>query len=98
MLLRLPGLGGSVICGQGSPKGAFFNPRLMSKITGYYLNKASYFAVDDQGQRVEVEIDYWQGKYKVSRKHRGLEKYAQKLVEKKHRVNFLYKLEEAGVL
>ena len=64
----------------------------MTKISEYYLNKASYIAIDENGTRVDIDIDYWNGKYRVSRKNRELEEYARKLVKKKHRVNFVHKL------
>lgn len=66
----------------------------MAKITQYYLNKASYIAIDENGKRIDVEIDYWEGKAKVSRKHADLEEYAKKLVKKKHRVNYVHKMLE----
>jgi hypothetical protein len=64
------------------------------KIKEYYLNKASYIAIDETGKKIDVEIDYWNGKYKVSKKNKDLEKFAGKLVKKKHRVNFVHKMLE----
>lgn len=64
------------------------------KIKEYYLNKASYIAIDEHGKRIDINIDYWGGKYNVSEKNLDLEKFAEKLVNKKHRVNFVYKMTE----
>jgi len=64
------------------------------KIKEYYLNKASYIAIDEQGKRIDIDIDYWGGKFNVSEKNLELEKFAEKLVNKKHRINFVYKMLE----
>ncbi len=66
----------------------------MIKITEYYLNKASYIAIDQNGKRIDVAIDYWNGKFRVSKKNRQLENYAEKLLNKKHRVNYVEKMKE----
>ena len=66
----------------------------MTKISKYYLNKASYIAIDEKGRRIDIDIDYWNGKFKVSQKNPELERYAAKLVKKKHKVNFVYKMQE----
>lgn len=66
----------------------------MRKITEYYLNKASYIAIDEHGKRIDVAIDYWSGTFTVSQQNQELERYAAKLVKKKHKVNFIYKLQE----
>jgi hypothetical protein len=68
----------------------------MTKIIEYYLNKASYLAVDESGKKITVRIDYLQGKFKVSHRHPKLEKYAEKLLHKKSRVNYVKKLRSAG--
>ncbi|KKU09118.1 MAG: hypothetical protein UX13_C0049G0011 [Candidatus Woesebacteria bacterium GW2011_GWB1_45_5] len=62
------------------------------KITKFYLNKASYIAVDENGGQIHVEIDYWDGKFRLSRENRRLEKFASRLLKKKHRVNFVHKM------
>jgi hypothetical protein len=64
------------------------------KIKEYYLNKASYIAIDESGNRIDINIDYWGGKFKVSRKNKALEVFAGKLVKKKHKVNFVHKMLE----
>jgi len=66
----------------------------MTKIIKYYLNKASYFAIDQKGKRTDIDINYWEGGFKVSRKNKRLEKYALKLLKNKHRVNFVHKIQE----
>jgi len=68
----------------------------MAKIKEYYLNKASYIAIDENGKKIDLDIDYWQGKFKVSRKNQELMDYAAKLVQKKHRVNFVYKIAQTA--
>ena len=65
----------------------------MAKITQYYLNKASYIAIDENGQKIDINIDYWEGKFKVSKNNQVLREYAAKLLKKKHRVNYIDKLE-----
>lgn len=77
---------------NGSPKGAFLVTN-MAKITEYYLNKASYMAIDEDGNRVDVTIDYWNGSYEVKPKNPELEEYAKKLIKNKHKVNFVHKLQ-----
>jgi len=67
----------------------------MAKITEYYLNKASYIAIDENGNQIDIDIDYWKGKFKVSRKNQELEEYATRLLKKKHRVNFVLKIAES---
>jgi hypothetical protein len=67
----------------------------MSKITQYYLNKASYIAIDENGQKIDIDIDYWGGKFRVSNNNRVLRDYAAKLLKKKHRVNYVFKIAES---
>jgi len=66
----------------------------MKKITKYYLNKASYIAIDAQGKRIDITIDYWHGTFTVSKRNKQLERYAAKLIKKKHKVNFIHKLQK----
>ncbi|MCX6705852.1 MAG: hypothetical protein NTV24_01975 [Candidatus Woesebacteria bacterium] len=66
----------------------------MVKITEFYLNKASYIAVDEFGNKIDVNIDYWQNKFGISVKNRELENFVKKLLKKKHKVNFAYKMLE----
>ena len=74
------------------PEGSFFSEKIMAKISEYYLNKASYMAIDENGNRIDIDIDYWGGKFRVSQENPELEKYVSKLLKNKHRVNFAYKL------
>lgn len=66
----------------------------MAKIIKYYLNKASYIAVDKNGNKIAVDIDYWENKFGISRKNKKLENFAKKLLKEKSRVNFAYKMLE----
>ncbi len=62
------------------------------KIKEYYLNKAKYIAIDESGKRIDIEIDYWENKFKISPKNQSLENFVKKLLKKKHRVNFVSKM------
>jgi hypothetical protein len=64
------------------------------QIKEYYLNKASYIAIDKDGQRIDININYWDNTFKINRKNLDLERFARKLLAKKHRVNFVYKMSE----
>ena len=64
------------------------------KIKEYYLNKASYVAIDESGKEIHINIDYWNGSYTVDPQNKDLEQFADKLVKKKHRVNFVHKMTE----
>lgn len=66
----------------------------MTKITEYYLNKASYIAVDENGKKIKIKIDYWGNKFEVSENNKNLKKFAQKLLKRKHKVNFAHKMLE----
>lgn len=65
----------------------------MTKISEFYLNKASYIALDSSGNKIMIEIDYWNGTFKVNKRNQELEKYGASLLKKKHKVNFVYKLQ-----
>jgi hypothetical protein len=64
------------------------------KITKFYLNRASYIAKDDNGNKIVLDINYWGNTFRISSKNSDLEKYAQKLLKKKHKVNFVNKMIE----
>ncbi|MEP7167295.1 MAG: hypothetical protein ABI758_04920 [Candidatus Woesebacteria bacterium] len=66
----------------------------MNRITQFYLNKASYIAVDEQGNTIDLEVNYWENAFKVTSSNQELETYAIKLLTKKHRVNFIHKMHE----
>lgn len=64
------------------------------KITKFYLNKASYIAQDTNGDRVDLIVDYWNNGFELNGKSEELEIFAKKLLKKKHKVNFAYKVVE----
>ncbi|MEO8582003.1 MAG: hypothetical protein ABI425_05535 [Patescibacteria group bacterium] len=66
----------------------------MKKITEFYLNKATYIAVDEEEKTFNLEVDYWHSTFTVTPQNQELEAYAAKLLNKKHRVNFVYKMKE----
>jgi hypothetical protein len=66
----------------------------MNNIKQFYLNKAKYIAIDEQGNSIDLEVDYWKSTFKVSRHNQELEEYASKLLNKKHRINFVHKMHE----
>jgi hypothetical protein len=66
----------------------------MAKIKKFYLNKASYFAIDENGNRIDIEINYWENRLFVSKNNSMVKTFAKKLLGKKHRVNFVYKMLE----
>ena len=90
-MLQLPRLGSTFSVYLNAPEREFF---VGMKIKEFYLNKASYIAIDEKGNRIDVGIDYWNGGSKVSQKNLDLEKFAQKLLKKKHGVNFVHKMIE----
>jgi hypothetical protein len=61
-------------------------------ITKFYLDRARYKAVDHLGRVIEVDIDYWKGSYRVSKKDCILERTARDMLGRKHKVNFVHKL------
>ncbi|HKC04317.1 MAG TPA: hypothetical protein VKC54_00375 [Patescibacteria group bacterium] len=64
------------------------------KIKEYYLNKASYIAIDENGKRIDIDIDYWKNNFRISKKNVNLETFAKRLLKKKHKVNFVHKMLE----
>jgi hypothetical protein len=66
----------------------------MKKITKFYLNTASYIAVDEEGKEYHLELNYWDNSSKVAPQHPELENYAATLLKKKHRVNFIHKMRQ----
>ena len=64
----------------------------MNKITQFYLNKATYIAIDERGNSIDLEVNYWDSTFKLSQKNKDLEAYAAKLLMMKHRVNFVHKM------
>lgn len=83
------------MCKTGSRKGAFLLEKRMSNISEFYLNTARYTAVDEQGRRIDVEVDYWNSTFQLSQKNDQLETYVrEQLLAKKHRVNFSEKIKK----
>jgi len=62
------------------------------KITKFFLDKATYKAIDDLGQEVRVEIDYWNNSFKLSNDSIELARTAEDMLKRKHKVNFVDKL------
>jgi len=62
------------------------------KITKFYIDKARYKAIYDSAHEILVEIDYWNNSYKISNRNKELEKFAETLLRRKHKVNFVNKL------
>lgn len=57
------------------------------KITKYYIDHAVYRAEDESGNFYELEVDYWNNKFKISKENEELSQFAKSLLNKKHRVN-----------
>ena len=74
------------------PKGSFFGGEM--KITKFYLDKASYKAEDVLGNKILVDIDYWKNNFRISMPNKSLETFVKKLLNKKHKVNFVHKMLE----
>lgn len=69
----------------------------------FYLRIATYYLIDDEGNKIELRVDYWNNKVGMETKVvinsriRELQTKAgvigKNLLERKHRVNFAYKYE-----
>jgi hypothetical protein len=66
----------------------------MNKITHFYVSQAKYIALDEQGNKIELDVDYWNSKFTVSEPNRELGAYGEKLLSRKHRINFVYNMQE----
>jgi hypothetical protein len=64
----------------------------MAKLKSFFVDKAQYFSEDENGRKIILNIDYWNGTYTLSRKNAKVEDFAKKLLRSKHRVNFVSKL------
>lgn len=62
------------------------------KITKYYIDRAYYKAVDENGVSYLLSVDYWNNSFKLSRKNKILSNFAKKLLIKKHKVNLVDKV------
>lgn len=69
----------------------------------FYLGTATYYLLDDEGNKLRLTVDYWNNKVGMETKVvinsriRELQTKAgvigKNLLERKHRVNFAYKYE-----
>lgn len=62
------------------------------KISKYYIDNAKYKAIDEKGNVIWLEVDYWNNKYKLSSQNKILNNFAKTLLNKKHRVNLVDKV------
>ena len=62
------------------------------KITKFFLDKATYKAIDNLGREIRVEIDYWNNNFKLSDDSKELVRTAEDMLKRKHKVNFVDKL------
>jgi len=92
-LLRLPSLGELLpVCEKiSSSKGAFLVGKNM-RITKFYIDNAKYRAIDESGDIIWIDIDYWDNNFKLSQSNKRLENLAKELLQRKHKVNFVNKL------
>lgn len=63
-------------------------------ITKYFIDKARYRAVDENGDVIWLDINYWDNKFELSKANRELFNFAKKLLGKKHKVNLVHKMVE----
>ena len=63
-------------------------------ISKYYIDRAKYRAEDENGNVIWLEVDYWNNKYKVSSDNKVLNNFAKTLLNKKHRVNLVQKINQ----
>jgi hypothetical protein len=61
-------------------------------ITKYYIDNAKYKAIDEKGNVIWLEVDYWNNKFKLSGNNKILNNFAKTLLNKKHRVNLVDKV------
>ena len=64
------------------------------KITKYFIDRAKYRAEDEKGNIIWLEINYWENSFKLSNYNVQLAGFAKKLLNKKHKVNLVYKMDE----
>lgn len=72
-------------------------------IDKFYLKKAAYYALDGDGNKVQLKVDYWNNKIElenlqikseqITKMRDKVEAIGKILLDKKHRVNFAYKYE-----
>ncbi len=61
-------------------------------ITKYFIDNAKYKAIDEKGNVIWLEVDYWNNKFKLSKNNRILNNFAKTLLNKKHSVNLVDKV------
>lgn len=64
------------------------------KITKYFIDRAKYRAEDEKGNIIWLEVNYWQNSFKLSQKNKQLSDFAEKLLNKKHKVNLVHKMNQ----
>lgn len=62
------------------------------RITKFYIDNAKYKAIDEFGDIIWVDINYWGNNFSLSEPNKRLENLAKDLLERKHKVNFASKL------
>lgn len=62
------------------------------RITKFYIDNAKYRAIDESGDIIWIDIDYWDNNFKLSQSNKRLENLAKELLQRKHKVNFVNKL------
>lgn len=62
------------------------------KIVKFYIDSAKYKAIDLSGNTIWIDIDYWNNDFSLSEPNKRLEKLAEDLLRRKHKVNFADKL------
>ena len=64
----------------------------MSKIKFFYIDKARYIAIEEQGKKIVLEVDYWNNKFKLTGESKIIEIFAKDLLLRKHRVNLVERI------
>lgn len=62
------------------------------RIREFYIDNARYKAIDEFGDTIWVDIDYWSNSFCLSGPDKELESLAKDLLRRKHKVNFAGKL------
>lgn len=72
-------------------------------IDKFYLGVATYYALDSDGNKIQLQVDYWGNKIKIEnltviseqiiKMRDKVEAIGKSLLNRKHKVNFAYKYE-----
>lgn len=62
------------------------------RITKFYIDNAKYKAINESGDTIWIDINYWDNNFRLSKPNKRLENLAKDLLERKHKVNFASKL------